>query len=245
MRSRDLWITVLILISPGLSMRAVEAGTLTYSHSSSALPGATGPAITLLSITGVNDGTNFTFTLTFANPTIEGPSSGNDDAVFGFISLDTDKNAATGLSGQELDAQGAQPGFGQFISSTQGIDAYINLGSEGDPLHGAPGLVDLVTVNGLLPIDVIPIVYANAIGSTPSTLSLSIPLTVFSDNQISLLDTGDFSVVVGNINNATDFLPSASVIPEPSSILLLALGFVVSRPALRAFAKGNRAAPLA
>jgi PEP-CTERM motif len=35
------------------------------------------------------------------------------------------------------------------------------------------------------------------------------------------------------------------VIPEPSSMLLLALGFVVAGPALRAFAKGNRAAPLA
>ena len=59
-----------------------------------------GPAITLQSITGTNDGTNLTFTLTFANPTLEGPSSGNDDAVYGFINLDTDKNANTGVSGQ-------------------------------------------------------------------------------------------------------------------------------------------------
>ena len=60
----------------------------------------TGPAITLLSITGNNDGMNYTFDLTFANPTIEGPSSGKSDAVFGFINLDTDKNAATGVTGR-------------------------------------------------------------------------------------------------------------------------------------------------
>ena len=97
------------------------------------------------------------------------------------------------------------------------------LSSEGDPLHGAPGLVDLVSTNGFNPIDTLPVSYTNAVGSTPSTLSLSIPLADFSANQINLLDTGSFSVIVGNVNNATDFLAPSSV-PEPSAVVLLAIG---------------------
>jgi len=207
---------------------ALNAGSLTYSHNSSALPGAPGPAITLQSITGTNDGTNFTLTLTFAGPTIEGPSSGNNDAVYGFINLDTDKNLATGVTGAFLDSNGYEPGFGQYSPGSQGIDAFINLSSEGDPLHGAPGLVDLVSTNGFTPIDALPVTYMNQVGSVPSTLIISIPLSDFSSNQIAVLDTGDFSVSVGNFKNATDFLPSAAAVPEPSSLGLLAAGGLLS-----------------
>jgi hypothetical protein len=224
MRSRSAWPFLIVLTITFAGSPPAGAGELTYSHNTSALPGAPGPAITLLSITGKNDGTNYTFTLTFANPTIEGPSSGNNDAVYGFINLDADKNPATGVTGAFLDTNGFEPGFGQFSPSSQGIDAYINLGSEGDPLHGAPGLVDLVTTKGFNPIDTVAITYANKVGSTPSMLSLSIPLSVFSSNQIPLLDTGNFSVIVGNVNNATDFLPSAAAVPEPGSLILVSLG---------------------
>src|SRR5205085_2605916 len=89
MRSRCSWPFILVLTAILAGPRPASAGEVTLSHSSSALPGAPGPAITLLSITGKNDGTNYTFTLTFANPTIEGPSSGNADAVYGFINMDT------------------------------------------------------------------------------------------------------------------------------------------------------------
>ena len=228
MRSRFWWQFVVILATSIASVSGANAGELTLSHSSSALPGAAGPAITLLSISGNNDGTNFTFNLTFANPTIEGPSSGKNDTVFGFINLDTDKNAATGVTGAFLDSNNFESGFGHFSPSTQGIDAYINLSSEGDPLHGAPGLVDLVTTNGFNPIDTVPVTYANQSGSTPSTLSFSIPLSDFSNNQISLLDTGNFSVVVGNVNNATDFLAPAASVPEPGSLVLLAAGMTLT-----------------
>src|SRR5215467_12123006 len=113
MRSRSCWRTVLFVVMTWATIPGASADSLTYSHSSSALPGAAGPAITLLSITGTNDGTNYTFTLTFANPTIEGPSSGNADAVYGFINIDADKNPATGVTGSSLDA-GAEPGFGLY-----------------------------------------------------------------------------------------------------------------------------------
>jgi hypothetical protein len=226
MRTRILWKLAVVVFTGMIGLPGARAGSLTYSHASSALPGAPGPSITLLSITGTNDGTNLSFTLTFANPTIKGPSSANTDAIYGFINLDTDNNAATGVTGAQLDSGGLEPGFGRYSPGTQGIDAYINLSSEGDPIHGVPGLVDLVTTSGFTPIDTIPVTYTNQVGTTPSTLSFSIPLSILLGNQFSVADTGNFSVSVGNLDHATDFLPSAAV-PEPSSITLLALGAIL------------------
>jgi hypothetical protein len=212
-------LATILVVTPGASGEMV-----TYTHNSSALPGAPGPAITLLSITGDNDGTNLKFTLTFSNPTIEGPSSANNDAIYGFINIDTDKNSATGVTGTFLDSNGFEPGFGQFSPGSAGIDLYINLSSEGDPFHGAPGLIDVVTTSGFSPIDTVPVTYTSQVGGTPSTLSFFIPLSTFANNLIPLVGTGDFSVIVGNVNNATDFLPSAVAVPEPQSVILLLLG---------------------
>ena len=223
---------------------AADAGSLTYSHTSSALPGASGPAITLLSITGSNDGTNYTFTLTFANPTIEGPSSGNNDAVYGFINMDTDKNTATGVTGLSLDPM-FQLGFGQYPPGSSGVDAYISLTSEGSPLHGAPGLVDFISTTTLLPIDTVSVTYKNQAGSTPSTLSISIPLSDFAQLPVSLADTGDFTVAVGNVNNATDFLPSAATVPEPASWALLTMGLSIAGLAKGRLKGGTPTTPLA
>ena len=99
MRLRFICLPLVLVAVTIAGLPTAQAGSLTYSHTSSALPNAAGPAITLLSITGDNNGTDYTFTLTFANPTIEGPSSGNADAVYGFINMDTDNNAATGVTG--------------------------------------------------------------------------------------------------------------------------------------------------
>jgi hypothetical protein len=199
------------------------AGFITYTHDATALPGAPGPAITLSSITGNNDGTSLSFTLTFFNPTISGPSSGRSDSVFGFINIDTDKNAATGVSGAALDSGNIEPGFGRYPPGFQGVDLFINLTSEGDPTRPA-GQVDLVTTKGFLPLTTVSVSYTNAKGTAQSTMFLSIPLSFFSSNNISLNDTGNFSVVVGNINNATDYLPSA--VPEPTSLSLYGAGVV-------------------
>jgi hypothetical protein len=224
MRSKSLWRLLIFVAATLTGTPQLNAGSLTYSHSSSSLPGAPGPAITLLSITGNNDGTNYTFTLTFANPTIEGPSSGNSDAVYGFINMDTDNKTTTGVTGSTLNSGGYESGFGQFSPSKLGIDTYLNLTSEGNPIHGVPGFVDLVTTNGFVPIATEAITYTNQVGATPSTLSITIPLSDFSNNLITVVDTGDFSAVVGNINNPTDFLPTLSSVPEPGSAVLLMVG---------------------
>jgi hypothetical protein len=202
--------------------RASRAGSLTYTHSSSSLPGAPDPAITLQSITGTNDGNNFTFTLKFFNSTVEGPSSGQSDSVTGFINLDTDNKSTTGVSGSLLDSQGFENGFGHFSPASAGIDAYINLSSEADGSHGVPGLVDFVVTSSFQPVATLPVTYAN------NTLTITIPLSLFSSNNLTLDDTGNFSVIVGNINNSpTDFLPGVASVPEPSAVLLLLLGIPV------------------
>jgi hypothetical protein len=241
MHSRSFRMALIMIAATLIGASRVRAGSLSYSHSASSIPDAAGPAISLLSITGTNDGTNYTFTLTFANPTIEGPSSGNNDAVYGFINLDSDSNLGTGPSGAFLDSNGFEPGFGQFSPSTQGIEAYVNLSSEGDPLHGAPGLVDLVTTNGFVPIDAVTITYSDRAGSVASTLVLSIPLSDFSSNQIALLDTGNFAVVVGNANNATDFLPAPASVPEPVSVVLLTIGMPLILSVSSRLARRHRA----
>jgi hypothetical protein len=207
---------------------AARAQLVTLSHTASALPGAAPPAITLSSITGNNNGSNYIFTLTFSNATIEGPSANKADSVYGFIDLDADRNAGTGVTGAALDSGGLQPGFGHFSPSSLGIDAYLNLSSEGDPLHGAPGRVDLVKVNGTnpvsaIPVATIPVTYANQSGSTPSTMTITIPLSDFTANGIPLSGAGSFSVIVGNQNNATDFLAPTAV-PEPGAVTLVLVG---------------------
>jgi hypothetical protein len=224
-------VTFLAMLSGGASHS--HGGSLTYSHNSSSLPGAAGPAITLASITGSNDGSNYTFTLKFSNPTIEGPSSNNADAVFGFINLDTDNKKATGVTGAFLDSHSFESEFGRFSPSSLGIDAFISLSSEGLPfVHSGPGFVDLVSTSGFGTVATVPVSYTDASGSQQSTLSITIPLATFAQAGITLADTGNFSAVVGNSSNATDFLGPASV-PEPGSFLLLALGLSLCIPLLR------------
>jgi PEP-CTERM motif len=226
MKMRSFWGHCVCFAAILVGASRAEAGSLTYSHTASALPNAAGPAITLESITGATVGANYTFTLKFFNPTIEGPSSNNSDAVYGFINLDTDNNKATGLSGSDLDSRSYETGFGRFTPSSLGIDAFISLSSEGLPfVHTGPGMVDLVTTNGFGTVATVPVTYTNSMGGAQSTLSISIPLSTFANGQLNLVDTGNFSVVVGNANNPTDFLgPLASAVPEPGSLVLLGLG---------------------
>jgi hypothetical protein len=210
----------------------------------SALPNAAGPAITLESTTGATTSTNYIFTLQFSNPTIEGPSSNNSDAVFGFINLDTDNNKATGVSGSFLDSHHFECGFGALSPGSLGIDAFISLSSEGLPIHSGPGLVDLVATSNFETFTTVPVSYTDKTSTSLSTLSITIPLATLANAGLDLVGTGNFAVVVGNANNATDFLGPASVVPEPGSLVLLILGislpFVVgSRFKRRATKRGS------
>ncbi len=241
MRSRTPWRLLLITMSTALlssaPANALLAGTASVSHTTPASPPSnpptTDPQITLLSALFNNDGSNLIITLTFANPTIEGPSAGASDSIWGFINLDTDKTSATGATGLALDNGGYEPGFGQFTPSSLGIDAYINLSSEAltfpPPFgHGAPGLVDLVQVTGsgaslsTSVIDTLAVTYTNKSGGTPSTLTLSVPLSDFSGNGIPISDTGYFSAVVGNQNNATDVLNFTGTAAVPETVVAVA-----------------------
>jgi hypothetical protein len=157
--------------------------------------------------------------------------------VYGFINIDADKNPATGVTGSFLDP-GAESGFGRYPPNSAGIDAFVNLTSEGSGTHNGPGLVDFVPTSTLQPIDTVAVTYKNQVGATPSTLSLSIPLSDFAKLPVSLADTGNFSVIVGNENNATDFLPSA--VPEPGSVALLSVGMSLTVLATARLRRGAR-----
>jgi hypothetical protein len=199
-------------------------GTVVVTHSPpqpTSIPGSTSPLIEMNTVTVTNNGTNMTFNITFLNSSVEGPSSGNNDAVYGFFNLDTDKSKATGASQSNLN--GHEGGFGQFVDSRLGIDAYISLSSEGDPsVHNVPGLVDLIGTSNFTTIDTVPITY----GSSPSSLSFVLPDSDFKNlpgfSGLQAGGTPDFSVVVGNVTNATDVLSSVtpSAVPEPSTLVM-------------------------
>ena len=186
-----------------------------------AIPGAMAPLIEMQSASISNNGLNLTFTIQFFNPTVEGPSSGNADAVYGFFDLDTDKSAATGLGPGDLN--NPQGGFGQYVDPRLGIDAAISLSSEGDFLgHPGPGMVDFLRTSDFSIIDTVGITYgANAGGGT---LSFALPVADFATLPgFAALQGGgvpDFAAVVGNVNNATDVLSSLTAVPEPSALAM-------------------------
>jgi hypothetical protein len=166
------------------------------------------------------------FTIGFANA-IAAPSTNAVNGLYGYIDLDTDKNAATGGNA----AFGAdQPGGNSWINFfvAQGLapgpainlgdEYFVDLGSE----HDHAGTVDLVdaSTNAILA--------EVAISYTSTSLSLT----------LALLGTGDgsmnFGLVVGDSDSPSDRAANGAVadrsvttsaaVPEPSSLLLSALG---------------------
>jgi hypothetical protein len=164
-----------------------------------------------------------TFTIGFANAI---------NGLYGYIDLDTDRNAATGGNA----AFGAnQPGGNSWINYfiAQGLvpgptinlgdEFFVDLGSE----HDHAGLVDLVNAStNAIAAEV-------AISYTSTSLSLTLALLGTGDGSIN------FGILVGDINSPSDraangavadrSVPISSAVPEPSSLLLCALGLAGCR----------------
>ena len=91
-----------------------------------------------------------------------------------------------------------------------GTDAFVSLTSEGNAFghNFIPGLVDLIRTSNNSVVATVPITY----GSNPGSLGFVLPVSDFQGLPgFATLQGGGplaFSVVVGNVNNATDVLSS-------------------------------------
>ena len=170
-------------------------------------------------ITSVNataTSTSLTFVVTFAGQ-VFAPSAANLRSVGGFIDIDADQNAATGVGS----ATGV---FGPPPAPLLGVEFGIDLFSEA--FH--PGLVDVINVN------------TGAFGTAPIIFSAtSFTLTV----PLSLLGGDDglvnYALVIGTFGEPTDEVPNGAApatsapIPEPTTMLLLGTGLAGVGAAVR------------
>lgn len=164
--------------------------------------------IDILSAEAVFDSTNLHLALLFADA-ISAPSLGADNSVIGFIDLDTDQDAATGVtSWQEL--------FAPDPPSPLGDEFYVDIESES--FH--PGFVDVYDAPESMIAGTVPVNFAS------SSMSMTIPLALLGADD-GLLNYG---VVVGTFAEATDEFPNGTVpatsqpVPLPGAVLLGAIG---------------------
>jgi hypothetical protein len=170
-----------------------------------------------------------TFTVNFAGA-ISAPSLGLPTSVIGFIDIDTDQNAATG---GDAPWGGAVPGGNNWIN--RGIDLgnvpgptinlgdefYIDLQTEG--LN--PGFVDIVRTSDNTTVGTSAI----AFGASSFTTTVSLALLGGDDGLLN------YGLLLGTFDEPTDRAPNGStpatseaavpnVVPEPSSLVLIATG---------------------
>jgi hypothetical protein len=155
--------------------------------------------------------TNLTLTVTFADP-IFAPSAAESRSVVGFLDLDRDRDAATGVTDADTNFTMAR---GVAAKSGLGVESFFDLFSE----INTPGLVDLVDAASL-----------NVIGSAPITFdtnsfSISASLAVLGDDGFL-----NYGAIVGTFSEATDEARNPgldpattgplSAVPEPSGLLM-------------------------
>jgi hypothetical protein len=161
---------------------------------------------------------NLNFTVTFFNP-INDPatSNGTPNDIFGFIDIDTDQNAKTGISSADLLASrgfGGLPGLG--------VDYYIDLGTG----FSNPGFVNLNDANGNSTLV--------AITYTSDSLTVSMALSALGgSNNVNAgmiaVDPNIFNNL--NLNNGQPFVSDTAafiqgpaVVPAPGGLTLLGTG---------------------
>jgi hypothetical protein len=170
-----------------------------------------GTPLDIIRTNGTVSGSFLTFSVTFATA-ISPAHTGSANSVVGFIDIDTDQSAATGIP----PFQGV---FGLPPAPTLGDEFFIDLFSEST--H--PGFIDVV--NALTSVRA-----TVAITYTPFSFSFAIPLALLGGDDGIV----NYGVIIGNISSPTDEAPNGTIparsgpaaIPEPATLLLLSTGLV-------------------
>lgn len=191
------------------------------------------PGPDLAGIFAQTDGADLVLRLDFDGFIERPPGSGNDNEVVGFIDIDSDQQAATGLNGGNVTA------FCPAPPAEFGVDFVVNLGTFD------PGTNTVVLQNDAgIPVGAVPIAF------TSNRLTVTIPNALISDDGIVNVNT-----VIGNIAAPTDCAPDGAVLtsdqsegirPAPasvpamssSSLVVLAFGLLMSGFMLRRYHAG-------
>jgi hypothetical protein len=172
--------------------------------------GAGSVQLDITSVNGTVLGSNLAFRVTFATQ-VAPPSALAPNSVVGFIDLDTDQNASTGVIS-------LQAIFGPGPAPLLGDEFFVDLGSE----ISHAGLVDIVNATTF------SVTATVAITFSATSFSLEVPLAAIGgDNGIV-----NYGVIIGTFAEPTDealngTAPAVSgpaAIPEPATLLLLGSG---------------------
>lgn len=167
-----------------------------------------------------------TFTIDFAS-TISRPSDFLTDALYGFIDLDTDKDATIGGNAAwGADQVGGNSWINAFVGTGDvpgpaialGDEYFIDLGSEAD--HA--GQVDLFDAFNGTAVAGVPITY------TSTGIRFTVALLGKDEGSMN------FGILVGSENVVTDRAPNGGIpnatlsaaVPEPTSLALCGLGLL-------------------
>jgi hypothetical protein len=144
-------------------------------------------------------------------------SGGTPNDIFGFIDIDADQNANTGISSADLSAQ---RGFGSLPAL--GVDYYIDLGTG----FSNPGFVNLIGANGTLT--------SAAITYSSDSLTVSVALSALGGSNN--VNAGMIAVDPNMVNNLSlnngqpfvsdtaAFIQGPAVVPAPGGLTLLGTG---------------------
>lgn len=161
-----------------------------------------GPDLTLFSASG--NPTSTTFVLQFAGPIQAPPGTQAGNEVVGFIDIDADQNAATGIAG------GAPGTFCPTAPSSFGMDFSINLGSF-DPINSTVAISD----SSSSAVGVAPITYG------PDSITVTVPNGLIGGDPVL-----NSATVIGNIPAPTDCAP------DNGAVLVAGTAPAVSVPAI-------------
>jgi hypothetical protein len=163
----------------------------------------------ITSLEAVYDSTSLYLMMSFATP-IAPASAVASNSVLGFIDLDADQNASTGVTPFTNT-------FGPLSDIVLGMDYFVDLGVE----FSTPGFVRVYSSANVLQGSV-PITYGS------DFFAIAIPLALLGGDDGVL----NFAAVVGTFAEPTDEVPNgripgtSSAVPEPGTLSLLGLAAI-------------------